>query len=77
MTREDVRLPIPHETMRAFLRGAVKAGVLDGWYHYGDENTRRWVINPVNAPTDTLDNLRMEEYVERLWLDGVKAVWRS
>lgn len=61
----------------AYLRGATGAGVLEGWYAYGSEAERHWVINPPVGWTETFDRVRAARYVEYLWSEGVKPLWRS
>jgi hypothetical protein len=65
------------DTIDAYLRGATRDRVLVGWYAYGPEEARRWVINPGIGLSRTMDRSESERYVEGLWADGVVPAWRS
>jgi len=43
------------DIVKGYLRGAVLAGLIDGWYRHMPYNGVEWIVNPKNGPCESHD----------------------
>jgi hypothetical protein len=63
--------------IRAHLRGAVKAGMLVGWYWFDSVVGLHYVVNPPGAQTSTYGHDEAVTYCQMLASAGVDPLYRN
>jgi len=63
--------------IRAMLRAATKAGILEGWYATGLVENRRYILNPGGGGTITHTAAAAVDYCRMLWDGGIRPLYRD